>query len=120
MSPKTAKNGRSRAVQARKLRSEIEQLRARLSRLQSKFEELTEFEVRDAGKMLDALLARVEGEGERLYLCRGGRRVAAIVPADEGEYLETMEERHWTRAADQAMQEPGSIPSEQVKKELGL
>jgi antitoxin (DNA-binding transcriptional repressor) of toxin-antitoxin stability system len=103
-----------------KLRAEIEALESRLAKAKAEFEGATEFDVGNAGKLLDKLVERVEREGERLYLCRGKKRVAALVPADEAEYLEELEDRHWSEAAKKALEEPGSIPLEQVKRELGL
>jgi hypothetical protein len=119
--PRSAKkNGRSVAADVRKLRSEIENLESRLRQTKAAFLETDEFDVRDAGDFFDVLLARVEREGERIFLSRGKARVAALVPADEAEFLQQLEDRHDIEEARKALQEPGRIPWEQVKKNLGL
>jgi len=119
--PRLAKrNGRSVAASVKKLRSDIENLEARLLHAKAAFQDTNEFDVRDANDILDLLLARVEREGERIFLSRGKARVAALVPADEAEFLEQLEDRHDAEAVRKALQEPGSIPLEQVKKNLGL
>jgi antitoxin (DNA-binding transcriptional repressor) of toxin-antitoxin stability system len=120
MSRSTVKNRRSPQSKMQKLRAEIEALESRLAKAKAEFEGATDFEICDAGRLLEALVDRVEREGERLYLCKGKKRVASLVPADDAEYLEELEDRHWSEAAKKAMEEPGTIPLEQVKRELGL
>ena len=117
---RVAKKRHSPQSKARRLGAEIDSLETRLAKARAQFDAATEFEVRDAEKILHDLVDRIETEGERLYLCRGKRRVAALVPADEGEYLEELEDRHWSEAARKAKEEPGTIPLQQVKKELGV
>ena len=119
MSRKYSKNGRSTSAAVKKLRSEIERLESRLLKAKAEFEATSEFDVAEAGELLDMLVARVEREGERLYLRRGNKRVAALVPADEADFLSEWEDRHDIEAARKALKEP-SIPWEEVKKELGL
>lgn len=119
MTRKNTKNGRSASAAVKKLRSEIEQLEARLLKAKAEFEATSEFDIADAPDLLDLLVARVEREGERLYLRRGSKRVAALIPADEAEFLSEWEDRHDIEAARRALREP-SKPWEQVKKELGL
>lgn len=110
MSRKNSKNGRSTSAAVKKLRSEIERLESRLLKARAEFEATSEFDVADARELLDMLVTRVEREGERLYLRRGNKRVAA---------LSEWEDRHDIEAARKALKEP-SIPWEEVKKELGL
>lgn len=119
--PRSAKkNGRSVAANVKKLRSEIESLENRLLQTKAVFLDTNDFDVRDAPELLDMLLARVEREGERIFLSRGKARVAALVPADEAEFLQQLEDRHDIEEARKALQEPGSISLEQVRKNLGL
>jgi antitoxin (DNA-binding transcriptional repressor) of toxin-antitoxin stability system len=115
-----AKPRRSASANGSKLRAQIEELERRLAEARAKFEAIEEFDLRDASTLLEMLVARVESEGERLYLRRGGKRVAALVPADEAEFLDKNEDRHWNEVADKALQEEGTISLEQAKKELGL
>lgn len=57
--------------------------------------------------------------GERIFLQRRGKNVAAIVPVQDVELLEELEDRADLEAARKALAEPGeSIPWEVVKKEL--
>jgi len=114
------KNGRSVAATVKKLRSEIESLESRLLQTKAAFLETNEFDVGDAADVLDLLLARVEREGERIFLNRGKSRIAALIPADEAEFLQQLEDRHDIEEARKALQEPDRIPWEQVKKDLGL
>lgn len=120
MSRTTSKNGRSTTEKRKKLQAQIVELEARLRKARAEFEATEEFDVKDASALLELLVNRVESEGERLYLCRGKNRVAALVPADEADYLEKLEDRHWNQAADRAVQEQGTIALEEAKKELGL
>lgn len=114
------RNGRSVAASVKKLRSEIQSLETRLLQAKAAFQDTDEFDVRDAGDILESLLARVERQGERIFLSRGKSRVAALVPADEAEFLQQLEDRHDIEEARKALQEPDRIPWEQVKKDLGL
>jgi hypothetical protein len=50
---------------------------------------------------------------------RNGKPIAALVPVDDDELLEALEEQIDVREARQALQER-SIPWEEVKKTLGL
>jgi prevent-host-death family protein len=64
---------------------------------------------------------RVAFGKERLIVQRQGKRLVALVPIEDLEALEAMEDRLWVELADRAMAEPGEdIPWEQVKKDLGL
>jgi prevent-host-death family protein len=65
-------------------------------------------------------LNRVANGGERIVLHRRGKDVAALVPVEDLALLEEMEDRMDLEAAREAMKEPGTIPLEQVKQELGL
>jgi prevent-host-death family protein len=59
-------------------------------------------------------------EGERVVLHRRQKDVAAIVSMEDLALLEALEDRMDIEAAREALREPGSIPWEQVKANLGL
>ena len=66
---------------------------------------------------------RAEGTKERIYLTRSGKRIAAIVPIEDVEAIEKIEDRIDRRALKRASAEmavKGTIPWEKVKAELGL
>ena len=59
--------------------------------------------------------------GQVIYLTEGGRRLAAIVPADVAAEIEAAEDADDIRAAEAARAEPGeAIPAEKLWTELGL
>ena len=58
--------------------------------------------------------------GERIAINRHGKRVAVLVPVDDLELLEAMEDRVDLALAKKALQEKGRIPWAQAKKDLGL
>lgn len=66
---------------------------------------------------------RAEDAKERIYLTRAGKRVAAIVPIEDVEMIEKIEDRIDRRALRRARAEmavKGTIPWEKLKAELGL
>ncbi|MBI5018643.1 MAG: type II toxin-antitoxin system Phd/YefM family antitoxin [Deltaproteobacteria bacterium] len=73
-------------------------------------------EVREA---LPELLRRAE-EGEHFVIEREGREVAALVSIEDLRFLEQLEDRIDLEEARKALEEPGSIPWEEVKARLGL
>ena len=58
--------------------------------------------------------------GERIVIKRHGKRVAVLVPVDDLELLEAIEDRVDVTLAKKALKEKGRIPWAQAKKELGL
>lgn len=74
----------------------------------------------EAKNTFSDLLNRVASEKERFILTDGGRSLAAIIPMDELELLRRLEDRMDAEAAKKALEEPGTIPWEDIKKELGL
>jgi prevent-host-death family protein len=60
---------------------------------------------------------------ERIVLTRRGKKVAAVVPVEDLNLLEALEDRLDLEAIEQALADPENkkgIPWDQVKKELGL
>jgi prevent-host-death family protein len=78
---------------------------------------VTVAEARD--KLIEAL-RRVKRDGERIVITRNGRRVAALVPIDEYDFLERLEDEYLNKAADEAMKEKGFVTLEEVKARLGM
>jgi len=72
---------------------------------------------------LQAAIDKVVLEGERIILQKQGKSMAAIVPIEELEILQELEEledEFDLKAAQEAMKEPGIVPWEELKLQLGL
>ena len=77
--------------------------------------------VTEAERNLLRTVQRVAGERERVTLTSEGKAVAAIVPAEDLELLEALEDRLDVEEARRALAEDGpSVAWEKVKAELGL
>ena len=82
--------------------------------------------VNEARKQLAAIIDQVRAEHEPVYLTRRGRRVAAVIDADDlAAIIDLAEDMADIRAAEAAraeMEATGGqpIPWEDVKAELGL
>lgn len=77
----------------------------------------------DARKNFSDLLNRAAYGKERVILTRRGKPLAAIVPIEDIETLEEIEDRLDLEAAEKALAEAekeGTIPWDQVKRELDL
>lgn len=78
----------------------------------------------DARRHLGAVISRAEFAGERTYVTRRGRRVAAVVPAELLESLDALEaaeDEADVAAAKASLAEPGeSVPWEKLRAELDL
>jgi prevent-host-death family protein len=81
---------------------------------------MTKRSVNDLRTDLAETLNRVAYRGERIVVERRGKRVAALVPVEDLELLQEIEDRIDLEAARRALKEPGRIPWEKVKKDLGL
>ncbi len=66
------------------------------------------------------LLSRAEYRGERVVVHRGRKPVAALVPIEDLELLEKLEDEIDLAAARKALKDPRNIPWESVKKKLRL
>jgi antitoxin Phd len=65
-------------------------------------------------------LNRVAYGGERIVLERRGKDVAALVPVEDLELLERLEDHMDLDAARKALEEPGSVSLDELKAELGI
>lgn len=78
--------------------------------------------ISEARKQLAELVNRAAYRGERIALGRRGKKVAAIVSADDLDLLEALEDAADLRAIAQALANPEnaspSIPWKQIEKEL--
>ena len=66
------------------------------------------------------ILSRAEYRGERVIVHRGKKAVAAVVPIEDLELLEKLEDEIDIAAARQALKDPRTIPWETIKKKLKL
>ena len=57
---------------------------------------------------------------ERIVLTRRGKGIVAVVPIDDLELLEELEDHLDLEEAKKALKEPGSVPWKKVKADLGL
>ena len=82
--------------------------------------------ISDARTQLAAIVDRARAEHQPVYLARRGRRVAAVIDADDlDRILELAEDMADIRAAEQARVEmkktsAAPIPWDEVKADLGL
>ena len=65
-------------------------------------------------------LNRVAYKGERIVLERRGKRVAVLVPVEDLDLLEALEDRIDVEAAREALKSRARIPWKRLKSELGL
>ena len=66
------------------------------------------------------ILNRVAYRGERIVLRRRGKDLVAVVPLQDLQFMDELEERLDLEAAQKALREKGTIPWEKLKKRLGL
>jgi prevent-host-death family protein len=66
------------------------------------------------------ILSRAEYRGERVIVHRGKKAVAAVVPIEDVELLERLEDEIDVAAARKALKDPRTIPWEKIKKQLKL
>jgi prevent-host-death family protein len=82
---------------------------------------MTNFPASEARKQLATILNVVEFKRERVVLDRHGKPVAAVVPYEDLELLEHLEDRYDLEAARAALREGGpNVPLEELAAELGL
>jgi prevent-host-death family protein len=82
---------------------------------------MTTVPITEAREHLADLGNRVALRGERVIVERRGKNLFALVPMEDVELLERLEDETDVRLARKAMKEKGpNIPWEKVKKDLGL
>ena len=82
---------------------------------------MTTIPISEAREHLADLGNRVSLRGERVVVERRGKNLFALVPVEDVELLERLEDETDIRLARKAMKEKGpNIPWEKVKKDLGL
>jgi prevent-host-death family protein len=81
---------------------------------------MTEVSTVEVREQFSELVNRVHYGGERVVVTRRGKRLVAVVPVDDLELLEAIEDRIDVAAAEKALREKGTIPWQKVKKDLGL
>ena len=81
---------------------------------------MTRLAANEARKAFSDALNRVAYGGERIIVHRRGKDVAVLIPLEDLELLERIEDRIDLAEAREALKEPSSIPWKKVKKELGL
>ncbi len=68
----------------------------------------------------EAVNRLVYGNGEPIVLSRRGKDLAAIVPIEDLQLIEELEDRMLSEKAKKALKEKGRIPWGKIKKDLGL
>ena len=77
----------------------------------------------DARERLADVLNRVAYAGDRVRITRRGKAVAAVVPIEDLESIERLENEIDIREAEKALREAkkkGTIPLDIIREELGL
>ena len=81
----------------------------------------TEIPVTEAREEMAAIIRRAEVASERVMLTRHGRRVAAVVSAEDLELLELLEDRADLGLMREALAESDErIPYDKLRADLGL
>lgn len=68
----------------------------------------------------EAVNRLVYGNGEPIVLSRRGKDLAAIVPIEDLQLIEELEDRMLSEKAKRSLKERGRIPWGKIKKDLGL
>ena len=74
----------------------------------------------EARQNFSDILSRAEYRGERVIVHRGKKAVAAVVPIEDVELLERLEDEIDVAAARKALKDPRTIPWEKIKRDLKL
>ena len=80
---------------------------------------MTSLTISEARSQLSDLGNRVALRGERIVIVRRGRDLFALVPVEDVELLELMEDKMDLETVRERLSEP-TVPLGQVKRELGL
>ena len=84
---------------------------------------MSEHRISEAREDLATIVNKVAFGGERVRLTRHGKAVAAVVPIEDVEFLEDLEDEidlQLAREALAGMETEPPIPLEDVKRQLGL
>ena len=81
---------------------------------------MTKIAANEARKDFAEALNRVAYKGERIVIHRRGKDVAALVPMDDLNLLDEIEDRMDLEDARMALKEKGSISLSELKKRLGI
>ena len=81
---------------------------------------MTSLSISEVRIHLGDLVNRALYKGERVAISRKGKPAAALVSVEDAQFLADLEDRVDLAAAREAMKEPGLIPWERVKEDLGL
>jgi prevent-host-death family protein len=81
---------------------------------------MTRVSTTQARESLSDVINRVVYQGERIILERHGKDVAAMVPVEDLQLLEELEDRMDLEEARKRLKEPGRIPWKEIKERLGL
>jgi prevent-host-death family protein len=79
--------------------------------------------VQEAGEQFSDLIHRVAEEKERILVTRDGEQLVAIIPIEDLELVEALEDKidlEEARAARQEAIEKGTVSLEELKRELGF
>ena len=74
----------------------------------------------DARKQFSEIINKAAYGKERIVLTRRGKPLVAVVPVEDMELLEFLEEQIDIAAAREALKELETIPWEKAKSQLGL
>ena len=77
----------------------------------------------DARERLAEVLNRVAYAKDRVRITRRGKEIAAVVPIEDLELIEKLEDKIDLQEAEEALAEArdkGTIPLEKIREELGL
>ena len=82
---------------------------------------MTHMSVTEARSGFAEIVNRAAYGHERIVITRRGKDIAAVVPAEDMDLLEELEDRMDIEAAEKALAESEElIPYEKVRRELGL
>jgi prevent-host-death family protein len=85
-----------------------------------RLEMLNKLTASEARQNFSDILSRAEYRGERVIVHRGKKAVAAVVPIEDVELLERLEDEIDVAAARKALKDPRTISWEKIKKDLKL
>jgi prevent-host-death family protein len=81
---------------------------------------MSDVSTKEARNHFGELINRAAFGKERVVLTRRGKKLVALVPLEDLELLNKLEDQMDLAAVEEALKEPGTIPWEKVKKELGF